>query len=536
MIGEFTFERYGALLDAGLEAGYAFLTLREYLSTDRESLPERFIVLRHDVDRKPENAASMARIEADRDVPSTYYFRTIEKTFQPELIQGIEALGHEIGYHYEDMDRADGDIERAHESFATHLGRLRDVATVDTVCMHGNPLTPHDNRDMWDDGESEGYERYGLLGEAYLSMDFTDVTYFSDTGRTWLDGALKIKDYTVGEASKDVQVDTTTELIDLLEMGRLPRLCLLAHPNRWAGTRPELGAEYSKDVATNLAKRGLNAIDQARRVASQSPPLEALPSILASNARHYAALQRSTDISLSDPAVLDGALAEQSEYDTVFVHAGLSDIKRAFGGDPYELLVEQLTDHFETVLAPAFTPSFRETGLYHKQYSTPEFGAFSRLFHEDSDYRTDDAIHSISVKGEYRFDGCDHHDTFAEEGCWGQLDRDNVLFMNIGTDWLVSTQIHYIEERANVPYVSRTASDGVVYYDDETHERITQYNSDKIDWLYFWNRSKIRERLRADGALDRYTIGGLDVLFFPANDMRRLLESELAADPYYLVK
>ena len=559
MAADFTFETYGELLDAGLRAGYTFLTVREYLSTDREDLPDRFVALRHDVDRKPENALSMARIEADRGVSSTYYFRTIEKTFRPELIGEIEALGHEIGYHYEDMDRADGDVERAHDSFAEQLGRLRAVATVDTVCMHGNPLSAHDNRYMWagidaddegdggkgseseskeDDsvgGRGRNFESYDLLGEAYLSMDFTDVTYFSDTGRTWLDGDLKIKDYTVGEATKDVQVATTAELIELLGMDRLPRLCLLVHPNRWAGSRPELAAEYGKDFATNVGKRGLTLFD--RLGGTPIPPPAALPQILFSNARHYATLQRPSNVSLSDPAVLDAVLEEQSaDHDTVFVHAGLSDVKRAFGGDPYALLSGKLTDHFESVLTPAFTSSFRKTGLYHKRYSTPEFGAFSRLFFEEADYRTNDAIHSISVAGDYRFEECDHHDTFAEAGCWGQLDRDNVLYMNIGTDWLVSTQIHYIEERADVPYVSRTAHDGVIYYDDESHAKITQYNADKIDWLYFWNRSKIRKKLRREGALDRYSIGGLDLLFFGANDMHRSLADEIAADPYYLVK
>ena len=95
------------LLDASLDAGPPFLTVREYPSADE--LPPAFIVLRHDVDREPKNALDFARIEADRGVASTYYVRTVEKTFDRELVREIESLGHEIGYHYEDMDRVDGD-------------------------------------------------------------------------------------------------------------------------------------------------------------------------------------------------------------------------------------------------------------------------------------------------------------------------------------------------------------------------------------------------------------------------------------------
>jgi len=65
--------------------------------------------------------------------------------------------------------------------------------------MHGNPLTAHDNRDISNENPQAEFDEFDLLGEAYLSMDFTDVTYFSDTGRTRRGGALKIKDHTMGQ-------------------------------------------------------------------------------------------------------------------------------------------------------------------------------------------------------------------------------------------------------------------------------------------------------------------------------------------------
>ena len=256
MTRDFTFEIYEELLQAGLEAGYEHITMREYLSPGE--LPERFIIHRHDVDRKPENSLAMSRIEAKYDIQTTYYFRTIDKTFKPEMIQTIENLGHEIGYHYEDMDRAEGNIANAHELFQEHLKRLRKHATIDTVCMHGNPLTAYDNRDMWDAGR--GFTEYGLLGEAYFSMDFVDVTYFSDTGRTWKDGNLKVKDNPVGKSEKTVQVDGTEQLIELVNRASVPRLCLLSHPNRWAENVGEYVIEFSKDALTNIGKRGINVV------------------------------------------------------------------------------------------------------------------------------------------------------------------------------------------------------------------------------------------------------------------------------------
>jgi hypothetical protein len=251
MARDFTYDVYERLIDAVVDHDYETLTVREYVS--RETRPERFFLMRHDVDRKPENALDMARIEADAGVATSYYFRSIDKTYRPELFRAIEALGHEVGYHYEDVDRADGDVERARESFGRNLARLRTVTQVDTVCMHGNPLTPHDNRDMWAD--KPDFDAYALHGEAYLSVDFTDLAYYSDTGRTWRDGVLKVKDHPVGPVTKQFQVSTTDELIDQLRRGNLGRVCLLSHPNRWGHSNVECMSELAKDTVTNAGKR-----------------------------------------------------------------------------------------------------------------------------------------------------------------------------------------------------------------------------------------------------------------------------------------
>lgn len=251
---DFTYDMYAELLEAGINQGISFITVKEYLNT--EVLPSEFVILRHDVDRKPINARDFARIEAERGVNSTYYFRTVEETFQPEVMEDIDSLGHEIGYHYEDLDRTDGDVSAAHASFRENLEKLRNVVPVSTVCMHGNPLTAYDNRDIWNTEAS--FEDYDLRGEAYLSMDFSEVDYYSDTGRTWRDGPLKIKDHTVGDDGKTIQISTTDQLISLLESDDECRLCILTHPDRWANSFTERVVEGTFDAAKNTAKRALH--------------------------------------------------------------------------------------------------------------------------------------------------------------------------------------------------------------------------------------------------------------------------------------
>lgn len=254
----FTTDAYAGLLEAIDAGGHEFLTVRDYLATD--DLPERFVVLRHDVDRRPERALRMARLEADHGARSTYYYRT--STFSPERTLPVAQLGHEVGYHYEDYVAADGDLAAAHRRFAMNLQRLRrgHVEPIETICMHGNPLSPHDNRDMWTLPGAPDFESYDLLGEAYLSMDFVDVSYFSDTGRTWQDGSLKIKDHTMGEGEKAVNPATTAELAALFREGEVKRACVLAHPERWVDSLPELVVARSTDGAVNLVKRGMSLL------------------------------------------------------------------------------------------------------------------------------------------------------------------------------------------------------------------------------------------------------------------------------------
>lgn len=242
----------------------------------------------------------------------------------------------------------------------------------------------------------------------------------------------------------------------------------------------------------------------------------------------------STEVGPVEADSFDDVLAQYDD-DVVFVHAGLSDVKSAFERNPYEFLLTKLDEHFESVLVPGFTPSFRSSGVYHRQFSRPEYGTFSSLFLEDADYRTNDAVHSILVRGDYRFEDRDHHESFSERGCWGKLDEDNVLYFNVGTPWIVSTQLHYIEYISDPPYVEDTTFEGVLYEDETTYREISQGHYTAPDTVK-WNRSKIEGKLASRGVLSRHDLGGLEMRFFRARETRRALEPELGADPYYLIK
>lgn len=224
-----------------------------------------------------------------------------------------------------------------------------------------------------------------------------------------------------------------------------------------------------------------------------------------------------------------------ADHDTVFVHAGLSDVKAAFGTNPYEFLLGRLDDQFESVLAPGFTDYFKTSGVYHKQFSRPKHGAFASLFLDDADYRTDDAIKSILVRGPYRFDGCVHDDSYHEEGCFARLVDDNVLFLNVGTPWITCSHFHYIEHAYGVPYVTERTYEGIRYNTATEYEPIEQTCGTTTSEFYSWNKPKIEQYLEREGILHRYDLNGLQVQFFTVGDTDRALGERLVEDPYYMV-
>ena len=229
-ISDFSLDNYRNLITALLSEGYNFVTFNEYC---RGVDDDYFVVLRHDVDKLPQNALRMARIEHDLGVKSTYYFRKINGSFESQFIREIAALGHEIGYHYEDFSAANGDVNKAICNFKSNLSQLRELVPVSTIAMHGAPLCKSDNRFLW---LLYDFEWFNIIGEPYITPDFTSVAYLSDTGGHWNNTKFSVRDKTDGEVNMP-SFNSTCELIEAVKNGSFPqKIILLSHPQRWSGS------------------------------------------------------------------------------------------------------------------------------------------------------------------------------------------------------------------------------------------------------------------------------------------------------------
>ena len=258
MSRDFTLAKYTELLRRLSDNEYRFITFEQYCK-EKESLEAKFVILRHDVDLKPENALATAKIEHSLGIRASYYFRVVEQSNCPDAIESIAALEHEIGYHYEDMSLCNGDAEKAIAHFGHQLQYFRQFYPVKTICMHGAPRSKYDGRDLW---RSFDYHAFGIIGEPYFDVDFSKVFYLTDTGRRWDGFNVSVRDkipvYQDQWIKEGLVYHSTDDIIKASGNGTLPqRLMMTTHPQRWTNAWGEWLMEKSLQSVKNVVKRML---------------------------------------------------------------------------------------------------------------------------------------------------------------------------------------------------------------------------------------------------------------------------------------
>lgn len=252
---DFTQATYFQLLLRLKESSYAFITYSDYCAGNR---PERFVILRHDVDRKPKNSLEIAKIENNIGAKATYYFRAVPESWNEEIIKTISQIGHEIGYHYESLTTCKGNVQKAFDDFAKNLERLRKLAPVSTMCMHGCPRSPYDSKDIWKEYD---FKALNILGEPYLTSDFSKMLYLTDTGRRWDGYKVSVRDKIEGYQEewndRGWSFHSTDDIIKALQENRLPdQLMITTHPQRWN----DFGIIWVKELVMQNIKNVVKAI------------------------------------------------------------------------------------------------------------------------------------------------------------------------------------------------------------------------------------------------------------------------------------
>jgi hypothetical protein len=201
---DFTEDSFRALIQALKSGGYRFAGYRE-------TITERHVLWRHDVDFSMHRAARLAAIEAEEGVVATYFINphsAFYNLLEPEisrLAARIRDLGHEIGMHF-DAGAFQVPIWKRPElehALARERALLENMLDARIYCVSWH------NPDLSNLLDFDADEIAGLMS-AYGATLRRDYSYCSDSNGYW----------------------RFRPMADVIAEG-LPRLHLLTHPEWW---------------------------------------------------------------------------------------------------------------------------------------------------------------------------------------------------------------------------------------------------------------------------------------------------------------
>jgi len=152
-------------------------------------VPDRdFFLIRHDVDITPWAALTMAEVEEEEGVETTYYFRLHAPYYNLldadslDVVQRIAAMGHEVGLHYEPgffLERGEDPVE----------GTRRDIRVFEElVGFRTRTIAQHQ--------PAQGPLLTDISPDhpcAYQPALVREIPYFGDSGFHWREGCICTK-------------------------------------------------------------------------------------------------------------------------------------------------------------------------------------------------------------------------------------------------------------------------------------------------------------------------------------------------------
>ena len=201
-----------------------------YFEYTKSNYNGKVCILRHDVDRISKYILEIASLERDKQLSATYYFPSKIVKRNSVLIKEISDMGHEVGYHYNELSLSRGHPQKATQLLHENIKLLREIASVNTICMDGRPLNLWDNRDLW---KHIDYKNLGISGEIYLDLNYNEFAYYSDTGRKWDNENINVRDKVITDQKWPVY-NTTFDMLLALQDNTFPeKVVLNIHPEHW---------------------------------------------------------------------------------------------------------------------------------------------------------------------------------------------------------------------------------------------------------------------------------------------------------------
>ncbi|MGI8931712.1 MAG: hypothetical protein ACR2FK_04940 [Sphingomicrobium sp.] len=224
MSGQFSLPDYRAMIEAGRESGYRYLTFAEV--ADGAADEGRQCLLRHDVDASIAFALDMAHAEAAAGVRSTYFLMPRSPAYNllgrhaSLAVREMVGLGHDVGLHF--------DAAHPLVSAAT-LDRLIAAEAALVGELSGNPVRAFSFHQPSAEIIAKRVAIPGLIN-TYNPDQLEGWHYVSDSNRLW-------------------KAETGLEL---LREATHPKLQLLVHPMWWVSDAATTEQVWDEAIGSNF--------------------------------------------------------------------------------------------------------------------------------------------------------------------------------------------------------------------------------------------------------------------------------------------
>lgn len=227
----------------------------------------------------------------------------------------------------------------------------------------------------------------------------------------------------------------------------------------------------------------------------------------------------------------------------VVVHAAIRTLRDKWSTSTEETatrIVEELSSVKPSeIFVPTFTYSFTESREFHQRDSPAEVGGFSEVLrrHLPPEHRTLDPVFScVSVERPRDAFASPNTDAFGPGSLWEHLDETDGVILNVALERLISTQLHYVEQRCQVPYrFPKTFAGRVIDTTERSTEIAYRYNVRNLEEQTTWDRTAIRELLLEHGVLHIIRWNDVEITATPARQMRVALQAILRRNPRALL-
>jgi len=194
--------------------------------------------------------------------------------------------------------------------------------------------------------------------------------------------------------------------------------------------------------------------------------------------------------------------------------------------------------NLKSLIVPTYTYSFTKAKIFNRRMSPSEVGRFSEEVRKicNINQRSMDPIFScVDVFNSGIVNNNLSTASFEKNSIFEHWNKINGIVVNFGLNEIISTQLHHIEFKNNVPYRKNKIFRGHIIDKNKKfnieYKFFCRINTKKT----FFDRIKILKDLNSEKLINQKNISNINIMWFRTKDVFNFLSKKIKNDKNYLL-